>query len=120
MFKYKFLFLILSFPLFWSCSFTYREIHEGKLTDVSDRLTYDRISRMPFMGGSMLYNIESPFEGQLQKNSVVAIRLGNVCIKYQDDENIVFSDTEDSAIYGYLKINCISDSFVDFDFFCIR
>lgn len=117
MFKYKFLFLILSFPLFWSCSFTYREIHEGKLTDVSDRLTYDRISRMPFMGGSMLYNVESPFEGQLQKNSVVAIRLGNVCIKYQDDENIVFSDTEDSAIYGYLKINCISDSFVDFDFF---
>ena len=115
--KYKIFVLLLLFPLFWSCSFTYQEIHDENLTDISARLTYDKISRMPFMGGSMLYNAESPFEGQLQTNSVVAVRLGNVYIKYKEDENVVFSDNEDSAIYGYLKINYISENFIDFDFF---
>ena len=69
---------------------------------------------MPFMGGSMLYNAKNPAEGQLRTGVVVAIRQGRVYIKNNNTFAPIFSDIEEEAVYGYLKIQEISDSYIHF------
>lgn len=103
--------------LFWGCSFSYNNISDGQITDVSQEMSYYNICRMPFMGGSLLYNASNPSEGQLRDGVIVAVRQGQVYIKNDDISNPVFSDKEDSAIYGYLKIYKITDSSVHFAFY---
>lgn len=115
--KFKFIGIVSILILFLSCSFSYNNLSDGQITDVSQEMSYYNICRMPFMGGSLLYNASNPSEGQLRDGVIVAIRQGQVYIKNNDINNPIFSDKENSAIYGYLKINKITNSYLSFSFY---
>lgn len=115
--KFNFLGIITTIIFLCSCTFPYNFIENGQITDISQNISYYNICRMPFMGGSLLYNASNPTEGQLRNGVIVAIRQGQVYIKNNDVSNPIFSDKEDSAIYGYLEIHEITNSNIHFSFY---
>lgn len=106
--KFKFIGLVSILILFWSCSFSYNNLSDGQITDVSQEMSYYNICRMPFMGGSLLYNASNPSEGQLRDGVIVAIRQGQVYIKNDDISNPIFSDkglNKDFDVFSVTPVN---------------
>lgn len=97
-----------------SCSFPFQNEMDAQLTDISDELTFQKISHQGFMGGSVLYNPDKPSAGQLSKGVTVAIRLGYVDRQDVGNDDVVFSDRPDEAQFGILNITDINQNFVSF------
>ncbi len=118
--KKKSLFLTISalptllFSLF-SCSF-YTEISSSaNLKDISQDLTYRTVLSKAYMGGSVLYNSSDIANSQLAEGVCVAVRLGELKAENDGDE-IIYTDIESKASYGYLKIESISSKTLTFRF----
>lgn len=100
-----------------SCSFHFGNIAESQITDIEDELTYYKISRKAFMGGSVLYNPDNPLIGQLANGVKIGVRLGHVKKNDVSDNECIFTDSEEDAIYGYIKINLINENEIYFTYF---
>lgn len=83
------------------------------MTDISDKLTYERLATQAYMGGSVFYNPDSPSEGQLADGAHIAIRLGKVTKKIVDDED-EFSDVPEKEVIGYLTVSSIDEHNISF------
>lgn len=106
--------LALLFALF-SCSF-YTELSSSSgLKDISGNLTYRTILSKAYMGGSVLYNSSDIANSQLAEGVCVAVRLGELEAESDGDE-IIYTDNESKASYGYLKIESINSKTLTFKF----
>ncbi len=94
------------------CAFQEQSISSADISDISDRMSYENISRQAYMGGSVLYNPDDLSNSQLAESVHVAIRLGKVKKNVIDEDQTIFTDDEDSAKFGFLKVNSISTAAV--------
>jgi hypothetical protein len=102
---------------FSGCSFPFQSKNEIQLTDISDELNFQNLKHNAFMGGSVLYNPENPSTGQLANGVNIGVRLGTVVCREVYSDEIVFTDKEDTAIYGYITINFINENEICFTYF---
>lgn len=113
--------LLIIFGLFiiiflMGCAFPFQVGSEAQISDISNELTFQKISRNAFMGGSILYNPDNPASGQLSKGVTVAIRLGYVNKEVNSNDECIYTDMEDSARYGYITISQIDKTEVSFTY----
>jgi hypothetical protein len=99
-----------------SCAFPFQETDSTQLSDISNRLSHQTITRLAFMGGSVLYNPTRPSSGHLVQGVQLAVRLGKVELGNNDDSQLSYSDLEDAAKYGYLTINSIDGNHIAFTY----
>lgn len=109
--KYYLLLSTVIVFLFFSCST--QELNIG-LKPCEESLSYSLVRSMPYMGGYMLYNSKSPSYGQLQDNSCFAIRFGKVSEKKKIENEVIYSDIENAARYGFVQIKKITEYGIDF------
>lgn len=109
--------LALMFLLFsmFSCSFYTELSSSSDLKDISGNLTYRTILSKAYMGGSVLYNSSDIANSQLAEGVCVAVRLGELEAESDGDE-IIYTDNESNASYGYLKIESINSKNLTFKF----
>ncbi len=80
-------------------------------SDLGNSLGYADISRLGYMGGSLMYNGAS---GHLQQNATIAVRLGQVSKEIVDETRAVFTDLPDQAVFGVLRIETVNADSVSF------
>lgn len=110
---------ILSFSLvvsifFCACSFNYQNPTNSIVTDISDQLSFRMISHQGFMGGSVLFNPDSPGTGQLQEGAIIALRLGYLEKGTSINDDCGFSPVYDKTNYGYLKVVTVDTDQISF------
>jgi hypothetical protein len=108
--------VILFITLLISCAFPSQEPDSVQLSDVSSQLTHQVITRLAFMGGSVLYNPERPSTGHLAQGVQLAVRLGKVELENNGGSQLSYSDAEDVAKYGYLTITSIDANHIAFSY----
>jgi hypothetical protein len=99
-----------------SCAFPFQETDSTPLSDISDQLNHQVITRLAFMGGSVLYNPSRPSSGHLAQGAQLAVRLGKVELGNDDESQVNYSDLEDAAKYGYLTVNSIDANHIAFTY----
>lgn len=105
-------------PLFlFSCSFPFQDVEAVQITNISDNLSFQKISRQSFMGGSVFYNPDNPSSGQLANGVTIAVRLGVVDKEYLKYDEVIFTDKEDLARYGFIAIDFIDKNKICFTYF---
>lgn len=103
--------------IFTSCTIPFLNIENANITDISEEMTFQKIMCQSFMGGSILYNPDKPSTGQLAKGVTVAIRLGYVEKEEKNIDEIVYTNNEDKARYGYITIDSINKNEISFSYF---
>lgn len=109
-------FLFASAVVFAGCAFSEQNVSSADISDISAKMSFENVSRQAYMGGSVLYNPDDLSNSQLAENVCVAVRLGKVKRNEIDEDQVVFTDDEDSAKFGFMKINSISTSSVAFSY----
>ncbi len=109
-------FLFASAVVFAGCAFSEQNVSSADISDISAKMSFENVSRQAYMGGSVLYNPDDLSNSQLVENVCVAVRLGKVKRNEIDEDQVVFTDDEDSAKFGFMKINSISTSSVAFSY----
>jgi hypothetical protein len=99
-----------------SCAFPFQGVQGVNLNDIGNLLTYEEISRQAFMGGSVLYNPAQPSSGQLAAGVRLAVRLGKVTKEVKSTYQVVYTEIEDMASYGYITIESIDKKGVRFSY----
>lgn len=105
----KKIFLFLSTVLLFSCSnFTNtRRDLDSSTSNLNE--SYSFIKNQAYMGGSVVYTPSNILNGHLQKDIKILIRLGSVI-----ETDNMFTDNEEDALYGYIKVIDIDESFIEF------
>lgn len=118
----KSLFLLVLIFLFCTigCSFSLLNNSNTQIRDIRNTLSFSKIIRQSFMGGSVLYNPVAPSSGQLSEGATVAVRLGYFDKQEKNIDEIVYVDIEDKAQYGYITINSINTKEINFTFSCFK
>jgi hypothetical protein len=80
-----------------SCSFDSGDSDDGNASVVENQLKFENLSKLAFMGGSLMYNPERSVGGQLTKGAKVAVRLSSL-----DGGN-----NETAASYGYITVTSV-------------
>ena len=109
-------FLFASAVVFAGCAFSEQNVNSADISDISAKMSFENVSRQAYMGGSVLYNPDDLSNSQLAENVCVAVRLGKVKRNEINEDQVVFTDDEDSAKFGFMKINSISTSSVAFSY----
>jgi hypothetical protein len=107
---------VLFITLLISCAFPFQETDSIQLSDINNQLSHQTITRLAFMGGSVLYNPNRPSSGHLVQGVQLAVRLGRVELGNNDGSQLKYSDPEDAAKYGYLTINSIDGNQISFTY----
>ena len=95
------------------CSF---QLSDKPISDISTEISYKKVLQQGYMGGSLLYEGKNTSASQLSDGVCVAVRLGKVSRSDIDNEQAVFSDIEDEAEYGFIKINSITQENINFTY----
>ena len=75
--------------------------------NITETLKFENISRLAFMGGSLIYNPDVGASGQISKGAKVAVRLSMV----DTNENVINPDEKYQEQYfklGYITIDSVS------------
>lgn len=68
------------------------------------------------MGGSVLYNPNDLSNSQLLQGVYIATRLGKVTKNEVSEDDIIYTDIESEALYGYVYINNVTEKFINFSY----
>lgn len=68
------------------------------------------------MGGSILYNPKDLSNSQLLEGIYIATRLGKVTKNEVSEDDIIYTDIENEALYGYIYINNITEKSINFSY----
>ncbi len=99
-----------------ACTFIAPQSNSGEISDISDKITYRSISTKAYMGGSILYNPKDLSNSQLLQGIYIATRLGKVTKTEVSEDDIIYTDIENEALYGYIYINNITEAAINFSY----
>ncbi len=99
-----------------ACTFIAPQSNSGEISDISDKITYRSISTKAYMGGSILYNPKDLSNSQLLQGIYIATRLGKVTKTEVSEDDIIYTDIENEALYGYIYINNITETAINFSY----
>ncbi len=110
------LIIFCTLALFASCAFPFQsDVNKTvSIKDISDTVTFEKISQQGFMGGSVLYNPSKPSAGQLADNVTMAIRLGTVTKESVGYEQDVYTDIGEEAEFGLLHVKNVNEDSISF------
>lgn len=99
-----------------ACSFATQKAYSNNISDISDKINYRSISTKAYMGGSILYNPKDLSNSQLLQGIYIATRLGKVTKNEVSKDDIIYTDIENEALYGYIYINNITEKSINFSY----
>ncbi|MCL2381672.1 MAG: hypothetical protein FWC64_08790 [Treponema sp.] len=99
-----------------SCTFPFQQGQHAVLSDIRGQLEHNYISRLAFMGGSVLFNPDQLSSGHLMPGAHVAVRLGRVDRNVYNPNEPEFLDSPGDARYGFITIIAIDTSSVTFSY----
>lgn len=99
-----------------ACSFAKQNTLSDNVTDITDKINYRSISTKAYMGGSVLYNPKDLSNSQLLQGVYIATRLGKVTKNEVSEDDIIYTDIENEALYGYVYINNVTEKFINFSY----
>jgi hypothetical protein len=92
-----------------SCAFPYEDGNWDKSGGGEEYFSYDQLTKLAFMGGSLIYNPELGAAGQIVKRVKIAIRLSKVEVKDSGEPDELYKETE--CQFGYITVEDVnSDS----------
>lgn len=100
-----------------SCESAFKRMETVEIKDISSDLDYGTVSKMAFMGGSVLYNSKNPSTSQLAEGVCLPVRLGKTKCEEIDSDNSIYSDIASEAVYGYITISEVNSSLISFKYY---
>jgi len=92
---------------FSACAFDDDTPQIAKKGNISETLKFENISRLAFMGGSLIYNPDVGASGQISKGATVAVRLSKVETN-QSAANPDEKFKETWRAFGYIKVDSVN------------
>ena len=87
------------------------------LRNISFMLTDSVIKTRGFMGGSVVYNPSDLSVSQLSNGVVVALRFGKINRIDAGNNQYVYADDEDDAVFGYINVSDVNNDSISFDYY---
>lgn len=112
---------LLSLFAFSACSMPldgdYSSGTSSGLRNISFMLTDSVIKTRGFMGGSVVYNPSDLSVSQLSNGVVVALRFGKINRIDAGNNQYVYADDEDDAVFGYINVSDVNNDSISFDYY---
>lgn len=90
---------------------------ESPVRSVEPLMTPEEVSKMMFMGGSVLYSSKDSNANQLSSGVIIATRIGKVEKINTGGGNYAYRNSQSDFEYGYIKIESVSKEKISFAYY---
>jgi len=93
------------------------EFSNNSIRDISGLLNRSTVEKMMYMGGSVLYSPKNSVSNQLQKGVKIAFRQGEVISVDPGDGQMIYLNTQENSVFGYLNVVEVSSDNIKVEVF---